>query len=397
VEHVDADYENGHLVFRVSVSVRVQVLQLQPVEWIGAISGIDGLETTAEEICSVKTSAQTEVDEVLREEVSLPSALDARVALMAWNTVHVRKVAQDLGGVRVQGDVLVETLIGTGVAGRPVALVKVTMPFDKLAEMPEWLSADATAEAQVRRLSAMVEEGGEDEESTLKLEADLVVEVRASGKDCAKALTDAYATGDKDIQVTNREVELCEGYSSTDVTEPFKGTLLLPEGAPGVGTVLAVRARPNLSQWTAADGFTTFEGVLETGVLYLPGGDERLCSARAEMPFSVRCAGEMPQDAWAKVSASGAEANALMSDRLELRCALSVNGETRASRRVRALVDAEASEPPRRRGGITLVWPEEGASAWSIGKKYRLPVEKIVAANGGKEQIVSGKALALRT
>ena len=185
VEHVDASYENGHMIFRIAVRLRVKVLNLSPVEVINQISGVNGLEVKFAEICSNKLSAEANAEALLREAVTLPAALDARCALMDWFSTQIEDVSRDLGGVRVTGKVLVEALIASGVAGRPVALVKYAMPFDQLVELPDWLTEDVNAAVEVKRLISQVDEGGQND-STLKLEAELAVHVYAMGKDCAQ-------------------------------------------------------------------------------------------------------------------------------------------------------------------------------------------------------------------
>jgi hypothetical protein len=116
------------------------------------------------------------------------------------------------------------------------------------------------------------------------------------------------------------------GEVALDGAQVFRGTMMLPEGAPGAGSVLAARVRPVVSEWSGENGQTTVSGILESGVLYLPGGSERLQAARSEMPFTVRCEGELPENGELTVEATGAEASALMSDRLEIKCTLHVAG-----------------------------------------------------------------------
>ena len=127
---------------------------------INQISGVNGLEVKFAEICSNKLSAEANAEALLREAVTLPAALDARSALMDWFSTQIEDVSRDLGGVRVTGKVLVEALIASGVAGRPVALVKYAMPFDQLVELPDWLTEDVNAAVEVKRLISQVDEGG---------------------------------------------------------------------------------------------------------------------------------------------------------------------------------------------------------------------------------------------
>ncbi len=396
VEHAESAYENGHMVFNVVVGLNAQVVKLDNVELIDDLSGIEGLQTQYEEITSSNLSAESGAETLLREEVSLPGELDARMALMDFYSVRVKDTMPDLGGIRVRGEVLSETLIGTGVPGRPVALVKVTLPFDQLVELPEWLTQNVVSGASVRRMSTQVKEGEDGQDSTLTLECELATHVSATGQDKGRALRDAYATGKNGIEVAETELTMSGGQRQQSSVELFKGTLLLPEGAPGVGTVLAVRARPSLSEWNAQNGYTTLEGVMETEVLYLPSGSDRVNAVREEIPFSVRVDGELPPDAWVKLEASGAEAGALMSDRLEIRCSLKVESSHRRSNVARVVSNVTDTGPQQKREGIIMAWPGESDDLWTLGKKYRVSPAAISELNGLKEKLVPGKAIILR-
>ena len=149
VEHVEAKYENGHMVFLISVGLKLQVWKLTPAEAVTGIEGSPALETESETIRSVRLAAEAGADTLLGETVSLPAALDARAALMGWGTVTVEGVEPDLGGVRVRGKLNVEALVSSGVAGRPVALIKVPLSFERLVEMPDWLVENVYATAHL--------------------------------------------------------------------------------------------------------------------------------------------------------------------------------------------------------------------------------------------------------
>lgn len=396
VEHVEAKYENGHMVFLVTVGLNAQVVRLSPTEVIASVEGEEGLEADYEEICSVKLAAEATADALLREQVSLPAALDARMALMEWGTVSLEDVAPDLGGVRVKGRVNAEVLISSGVQGRPVALLKYPLAFDQLIELPEWLSGDAQPEITIRSLATRVEQGEEGQDATLNLEAELSFRIRAYVRDCVPALMDAYATRNGNITVDRTPLSVCWEIQRARCTDIAKGTVLLSENAPGVGSVLAVRALPNISGCTQENGQSAIEGILELTILYMPGGSDQLASTQAELPFSIPCPCSMTDDAWVRVEALNAEANALMSDRLEVKVSLSAFVETCVNRTFEPVTAISEAEPVSRRPGIILFWPGKDDNIWTIGKRYNLPVEKVVEMNGGQRFIEPGKAMVLR-
>ncbi len=394
VDHVEARYENGHMIFQTTVAINAQTFRLSPTEILTAVEGADA-QTRFIDLSSVRTIADSQASALLREEVALPAALDARTALMDWGAATVESYEADLGGVRVKGKVHVESLISSGVEGRPAATVKYALDYDQLVEVPEWLAQDVFATSALNRLETRVEQGSEGEDSTLVIEAEVGVNVTSLGKDNVTALADAYATGGQQISVGHEKLALVTNIESQRFTEMVKGALLLSENAPGVGSVIAVVVHPNVSSW-GEGGDSRIEGVLEASVLYMPGGSDRIASAQSELPFSMRCPGALNAQSEVRLSVLSAEANALMSDRVELRCMLAAATVTRFAQEAEVVMAASEGENIKKRPGIILFWPTAEDSVWSIGRRYAVSVDEVKRMNGGSSVIERGKAMVLR-
>ena len=179
-------------------------------------------------------------------------------------------------------------------------------------------------------------------------------------------------------------------------SEAFRGTLLLPEDAPGAGTVLAVRVRPVVGGWGVDAGRTTIDGVLEARCCTCPAARTASLPRRANCPFSLQLQGELDDSSWVTVEALSAEANALMSDRLET--ALPAQRQCRDARDegIPPLERRAGGEDVKKRPGIVLFWPGCDDDIWSIGKRYNVSVEDVRAMNGGTDIIRQGKALVLK-
>ena len=378
VDHVDARYENGHIIFQVSCTVRAQVSALAPVEVIRSVEGEEGLQTAYTALKSVKLSAESSEMALLRDSVSLPAALDARMSLMDWMTVEIEEASPDLGGVRVKGRAMVETLVSSGVAGRPAVVVRYPLALDQLVEMPDWLAPGAFAEAEVRSVQSRVEPSEAAEgETRLVCEAEVRVRVYAAATDTAEALTDIYATQGSALSTKTEQLSLCSAAQRVKSTESVRGTLLIGENAPGVGTVIAALARPNIGEWRVENGQTRIDGVMEVEVLYIPAGSEQPASAESEMPFTVVVPAALEDDAFVDLQVLSAEVSALMSDRLEMKAQLGVTCDSRRRVQVQIVSDVTECGPIRRRPGIVITWPDAGDDAWRIGKRYGVPAAQV--------------------
>ena len=160
--------------------------------------------------------------------------------------------------------------------------------------------------------------------------------------------------------------------------------------------MVAVRVRPELSGIANEDGKNRLEGVLEATVLYMPGGSDLPASAQAELPFAIDAPMHLTDESWISVQVLSAEANALMSDRLEMKTMLAVSLETRERKTARVVQDVTEGEPIQRRSGLVLFWPEAGETAWDIGKKYALPVAEVEGEGETKRAIEPSKAILLK-
>ena len=386
VEHVEAKYENGHIVFLVTCGVHAQVTRLTNRAFIERASG-DGLQTDYRALNSVRLAAESEAQAKLAETVALPDALDARAALMDWAAVLLDGAEADLGGVRVKGRVLVETLILSGVPGRPAALTRYTLNLDQLVSLPDWLSKDVFAEAEIRSLRTRIEPA-EGDGAALVCEAEVGLRVLANARESFEALADVYATRGSGLEVAREDVHLCATASQDSFTELVRGTLPLAEGDPGAGTILAARVSPVVGEARSENGRGRLTGILEAQVLYLPAGSDRPACAQGELPFELAIPAALDEDSILTLQAVSAEASALMSDRLEIRAQLAVSVETRRREAVELVTDVEEGAPLQRRPAILIYWPQPGETPWELGRKYAIPVAEAEGIEAGKALVV---------
>lgn len=388
VEHVDAKYENGHMIFLVTCGIKAQVLELSPAGVIDSVSGVDGLQTRYRKLCSVRLAAEASEMSLLREKVALPAALDARTSLMDWGTVDIEDVSPDLGGMRVKGKLLVETLVASGVPGRPAVLVRYPVGFDQLVEIPEWLTENVFAEADIRSVRSVIEQAEGEEDAQLACEAEIRFRLIANSQDCADALEDIYATCGNRLETQPGDIVLCTAAERVCTSETVRGTVLIGENAPGVGTVIATRVHPVIGEWTNENGRGRIDGILEAAVLYMPGGSDLAASAQSELPFSITVPMTLTEDACVRLQVTGAESNALMSDRLEMKIQMNVCCEARRREEFAIVTDVEAGVEIRKKPGYVIFWPEGGEDAWTVGKRYGVETAAVGPVKPGEPGIV---------
>lgn len=384
IEHVEAAYENGHIVFQISVALHVRVLNLEQRDVITGLSGDEGIEQKHSEIKSVKLSAESSAEAILEGDARMPPVLDARTALMDWGSIRVEDASADLGGVRVSGSVLAEALVGSGVPGRPVALVKYTLPFEQLVDLPDWLCGNVEASARLNKLSAALqptEDGG----TSLHFRAEADITVKAMGEDSAALLSDAYGTGQTDVTCAYDEIAFCAGVEQVACRETVRANMLLPEGSPSAGTVIAMRARPQIGQTEQTAAGTKLMGILETQALYLASGSGALCSAREDLPFAIDCPFAISESDDIRLDVESVDASALMNDRLEVSCVLRAAGIHRIEETARAVSAVQTAPAEKTPFSVVLYWPGEQEDLWEIGRRYRIPSARLTALNAQRQ------------
>lgn len=394
VENVDAKYENGHMVFLVTVGIHVYVSKLEDFQIISAVEDAQDVQLRERELCLVKLAAEANETAVLTAQVELPKALDARATLMDWGSVSIDSSEMDLGGVRVKGRVAAETLIASGVEGKPAVTVKYPIEFDKLIELPEWLSRDACVLPSIRSIRTQLDMGDGEEDARLMIQADVRFDIAANLKECVRAVEDVYAVGGAQIEVEMQKLDVTTEVNCSQSSEIVRGTVMLEDGA-AVASVIAVRVLPNVAEVETMDGRSRIRGLLDAGVIYMPNGSDQCAAARTSLPFEAEVPQAMTPDSALRISVTSAEANALMSDRLEMKIGLQICCETRAREEISLAKALREGETLQRRPGYVICWPEAEEDAWSIGKRYAVS-EAAVLEGTEDGEIRSGQPLVLR-
>lgn len=394
VDSTEARYENGHMVFQVGLTLYVWVMRLETVSLVEGIEADTCVQQKSMEICVQKLAAEANETMVLTDRVALPASLDARAALMDWGSVEIDSEEQDLGGYRVKGRAMIETLISSGQADRPAALLRHPIAFDKLIELPEWLAKDARASAVLRGVRSQVEQAENGADGALTLQADISFSIQANPRTCTSALEDAYAVCGNDIVIERRELDAVSDVIFTQTTEMARGTAMLPEGARDVGAVIAVRVQPNIAEIKTSEGRSRITGILDAVVLYTTASARTPASLQTAIEFSADVPQSLQEDSQIVITVLQAEAGGMMGDQLDIRVNLNISCMTRIETQYSIATDVREGDAIERRTGFVIFWPEAGDDAWMIGRRYHVGEESVKrsAENG---EVEAGKPIVI--
>ena len=389
IEHLEAEYAGGRVVFSAVVDLRVRVLETVQAQLVLSASG-EGLFTRQDALSARKKTAEAGAAASLRDEVALPPALRARGVLVSRCAVKNLVCEREPGGARVGGEIQVEALIRCGVEERPVAMVKYALPFQQALSFPDGAGGEAVAFVQVKRLSCQLDDA-DPEETALKIACEADVKAALYETREISAVTDAFETGSNDVQLTKTRLEVTGGLQLISGREDFRGELLLGDGGLSVGAVLAVRAQPYVSE---TDG-DRVRGVVEAVCLYVPAGREQVACARGEMPFEMRVERPVPENARVRVETSDADAMSVVSDRLEVRCQLLARCECPREDALEAVADMVEIPASRPNAALIIRYADSGDDLWSLARRFRVPPEEIARLNPGLETPKAGEPVLL--
>ncbi|MBQ3575303.1 MAG: hypothetical protein IJA26_06515 [Clostridia bacterium] len=315
---------------------------------------------------------------------------------MDWGCVLIDSVQPDLGGIRIKGRAMIETLISSGIEGRPAVVVKYPIEFDKLIELPEWLSENVQVCAQLRNIRTQVENDADTDEGKLQIQTDVHFGISANVRDKVKLLSDAYGTGNECIKLETEQISACGKVILSQCFETVRGTVITDENSPDIGSIIAVRALPDMAEISKTDGGTGITGIIEADVLYMPSGGERPSTTHVELPFEMNLRETLAEHPLVRLHVVSAEANALMSDRIEMKIVLCADYESRILHRYDLVKSAETLETLKKKRGYVVCWPSDSDDSWSIGKRYGI-AEEAVRKAVGEGSVSQGNAIILCT
>ncbi len=388
VDSTEARYENGHMVFRIGITLAVWVMCLETISLVENIGTDACAQQKSMEICLQKLAAEANETTVLTDRVALPASLDARSALMDWGSVQIDSGEQDLGGYRVKGHAMIETLISSGQADRPVVLLRHPISFDKLIELPEWLAKDAHATAVLRGVRTQVEQAEDGADGAMQLQADISFSIQANPRECCAMLADAYATCGNDILVERKKLDAVSNVLFTQTNAVVRGTAVLPENARGIGTIVAVRVQPNIAEIRSSGDRSRIAGLLDASILYITANAHAPASLQTSIEFTVDVPQQLRDDSQVAIDVLQAEAGSVMGDQMDIKANLNIRCMTRNETEYSVVADVTEGDPIERRTGFVIIWPEQGDDAWQIGRRYRVSEESVLkgAEDGGVVQ-----------
>lgn len=379
VEHVDATVQNGRMSLRAIVRLCARAINCEPMEVITGI-GVPGVQTKTAQMKLRRTVSRGSRDALLREEFDLPAELAIQDTLAAWARATFEDTAGGQGRIGLSGEVTIEAIHASAMPGKPLVMTRHTMPVSQSVEVTGEMGDLLDGRIVVKDVAVASQDMG-DGERTLRAEVLLGLTAWSDREEAAEVLTDAYTVTGDDLRLTSTPMTIRTADHRLHAAESGKASLLLPEDAAPVRTMLAAFATPVMTGFTQQGSRLVMEGVMEATVIYLSDDGAAPVSARMEAPFRTAFAANASPEDIITLTAANVEAVPVTSDRVELRYILHADIEGVQGEAVSLVTDAAAVPAAPTTSDIVLYFTQPGEGAWEIARRYRIPESELRALN----------------
>ncbi len=380
VEHVEAKVQNGNLAMRAVLNITARAMLSAPLELVSGVTGAEGVETQSHQVTLRRTVSTGSNDALLREEFALPEGLQVRDTLYATAYPQVTEVSGGLGRVGVSGQIALEVVHASDMPGKPVVITRHSLPFEQSVELKGENGDLLDARVVVKDVAAASQDAG-DGERTLRVEVLLGVTGWADKQEDLTVLSDAYTTMGDDLLLTTKELTVRTEQVRTQTAESGKLTLMLPDGAPPVRSILCAFISPVVTERTQTAGHLTVEGMLEITLLYMTDTTSSPVTVSQEEPFRLTFAADAAAEDLLCLQTAEVEAIPITSDRVEIKYIMRLTADGVRCEPLQVVADAQTVDAAPGAEGIILYFAQPGETLWEIAKRYRMSGAQVRAMN----------------
>lgn len=226
------------------------------------------------------------------------------------------------------------------------------------------------------------------EERILDVEVILELSVKTYGEERLDMLEDFYAT-DRRLEPVYKELELQELSGRYSNKLRLNNRIQLPESAPGILQLCGTSGTVKVDECSQEGDSIRVEGIVELPILYItPEDTTPVYSVKGMLPFEelIPVEGFLEQDTYEVKPVIDQVALSLLDGR-EIDAKATLNLDTFLFRKagekvITGYTEAEIPEEEvQNMPGITGYYVQDGDSWWTVGRKYRVPVDKLKRMN----------------
>jgi len=389
VEHTDVEIINGRKLGAKSVvKLNVKFLAVQTVEAGENLQGENVYQKAdQQEIAMIEDIGERNIN--ISELLELPNNKPAIEEILYCGAV--------LRDVNVSGNDTLESVLELNILYRPdndsaqVENAFFEVPVSAKLDLDNTYYTSLTVNGTIRSVNARPDEDLDGLLTRIRIDGEICAEYVVYASENVNLVNDAYAT-DYDFELEKKPVTV--SVEEKDISENIQVNANLPLecGNDTLQEVQCVCVKPRLLSAENDGNGIDVTGCLNVFVLYGTGSDMRvLRGASQEVQFTHRIA--LPEenpacdcDVQLAVNSSSHDIRsgnelAIKAD-LTIKAHLSVKAKINIVTGVKGIRPAEKKENPP----ILIYYAQDGDTLWSIARKYRVSIQKIMNDNGMTEE-----------
>ena len=322
---------------------------------------------------------------LVREEFDLPAKLGVGDVLSASAIAGECELSGGNGRIGVSGKVEVRVLHRPAEAGNALVTTVHEIPFELGIDAKMHDGEQIRPSAEV--IDVMADSIESDKSRTLRLEAQVRVRLMRMRQESREVISDLYSLSGPELEPVTEMIDLHTCQQHMCSRESTRLQVMLPEGAPPIGTMLAAFARPTIAAATPAGRRLDAEGVMQVTLIYLPLDSDIPYAVHTREPFAMTFPVEVGEGVSAQAYVIETMIGPTTSDRAELRCVLGLQAVQHGVQRMRVVTDVEQKPEQKMERGFVLVWPAAGETRWDTARRLRVREESLRPA--GKHALLA--------
>ena len=337
------------------------------------------VETLVREVPSIKMQQLDSEELQLNDFIPMDSDVDSVRIISSTPRVYVSECSHTAEGVAIRGEVILSILYCNDAESDLALTMARKLPFSTLIKCKDAIAGgEACANGEVFDEQISVDEGG------IKIELCLSLHATIQGNEQVSYVTDAFST-ECESEAEGLEVGVIAAHRCANKSLTQNDVFALDEAKiPRDAVVINAFARATLSEMKCKGTNLSFGGNVHYTVLYFNDGEYLTRELSSPLHYNLECksasdCAPMRWSAHATVTSSRVRSDGekLFVDS-ELCFAFCVQ-EYSSITVVNELNFGKAL--PKRRGGMTLCYPERCESLWSVAKRYGVPTDRICKRN----------------
>ncbi|NLN64347.1 MAG: LysM peptidoglycan-binding domain-containing protein [Clostridiaceae bacterium] len=389
VEHSSVDILNGRkLSARSVIKLNVKYLLAKSIEAGESVQGENIYQrANHQKIAMLEETGEKTVN--VAESMDLPEGKPVMEEIL-YNHAALKDVRVN-DNANLEGLLEVDYLYRAENDSARLENIHMEVPISKNLDIENFRYTNISVNPTVKSISLKPDEDMDGLLTRVRLDAEIGVEYFLYSSENVHLVNDAYCL-DYDFELDKKPVTICveenDMYDNIQVNDNF----MLDTAGDTLEEVLSLTMKPRLISTEKEEGAIEVNGCLDICVLYGTGMDMRVIrGANQEVMFTHRLAmadPQAPHDIDISLGIDQSSFEIISDTELAVKALISVQVHMSKKQQIDIVTDVKGVRAAEKKENPPLLvyYAQQNDSLWSIAKRYRVPVQKILDDNDMAEE-----------